>query len=553
MRGIVAAGEGGAAAQRPRALAPRQQIEAVGAHAFEQGRLDRGRDRRGCPGRPKAGSRRAGGRARRGPLPVAGSKATSVPLGDAVGEQGFDRRLVDRRGGEDARAGGGAADLGDREPGLARERRGGIEPEAAAADADPVCAGGVAALRDAVGKGESDAGADLARSRSPERAGAAAASLRARPARGLGAPAFLAAPAPQAQLQVGVVAAEAALGEEHRDLGRGLGPAARLRPRSAYGRGAAAAAARRWRGRAAVGRPPSSSAPSAEQALARLVDRGGGRRIEPAQLARIGDAPDRAIEQQARDRSASRISGGSKRGRLCGRRLLPEAVDPARPLPAGAAGALGDRGLAGALGDQPGEAGGAVVARAAGEAGIDDDADPVEGQAGLGDRGGEDELAAARRRRRRSRRAGRRDRGCRGGGGDRRRRAGASSRSAVRSISATPGRKASRLPSLSPSARRIAGGHLVLDPLLGGAAEMDRARSDGRGPRFRSPARRPSARRSGRRRASPTWRAGAGRGAARPARRAPARGRNRCRGCARGPRRTAPPRRRPARDRPGCA
>ena len=46
-----------------------------------------------------------------------------------------------------------------------------------------------------------------------------------------------------------------------------------------------------------------------------------------------------------------------------------------------------------------------------------------------------------------------------------------SSRAAVRSISATPGRKASRLPSASPSARQAAA--VPSSILFGGAAEMD--------------------------------------------------------------------------------
>ena len=73
------------------------------------------------------------------------------------------RRLVDRRGGEDARARRVAADLADREPFAARQRRGGIEPEAAPADRLPVSPGRIAAARQAVGKGEGEGLSQLTR------------------------------------------------------------------------------------------------------------------------------------------------------------------------------------------------------------------------------------------------------------------------------------------------------------------------------------------------------------------------------------------------------
>ena len=113
--GIEAAGEGGAAAQRPGGLAPRQQVEAVRADPFEQGGLDRGRI--------GAAVLAAGQQDRAEPAAVRGAdgagRGIERDLGagrDPVGEQGFDRRLVDRRGGEDARARRGAAHLGDGEP-----------------------------------------------------------------------------------------------------------------------------------------------------------------------------------------------------------------------------------------------------------------------------------------------------------------------------------------------------------------------------------------------------------------------------------------------------
>ena len=110
-------------------------------------------------------------------------------------------------------------------------------------------------------------------------------------------------------------------------------PSRAPRPRSAYGRGAAAAAERRSArpcgGRAAV----LVERAEREQPLARLVDRRGGRRIEPAQARADRRRPRARSRAAARERSASRISGGSKRGRLGGRRFLPQAVD-ACPAPA---------------------------------------------------------------------------------------------------------------------------------------------------------------------------------------------------------------------------
>ena len=202
----------------------------------------------------------------------------------------------------------------------------------------------------------------------------------------------------------------------------------------------------------AVGRPSSSSAPSACSRAPRLVDRGGGRRIEPAQRARIGDAPDRAIEQQR----ATDPPPGSRADRsAAGRRSpLPPTGDRRRPAPAAPARparCVTAAWLARSVTSRV-MPGGAIVARPAREPGIDDDADAVERQAGLGDRGREHELAPARRRGAIAARCAagsrlpcRRWRSTSAGS--------ASSRSAVRSISATPGRKASRPPSALARAR----------------------------------------------------------------------------------------------------
>ena len=98
------------------------------------------------------------------------------------------------------------------------------------------------------------------------------------------------------------------------------------------------------------------------------------------------------------DRSASRISGGSCAGSDAVAASSHRRIATPGRLPRGTAGALGDRGAARALGDQPREARAAIVTRPARQPAVDDDADVVQRHAGLGDAGGEDELALARRR-----------------------------------------------------------------------------------------------------------------------------------------------------------
>ena len=138
------------------------------------------------------------------------------------------------------------------------------------------------------------------------------------------------APATPAQLQVGIIAAEAALGEQHRDFGRGCSRSRGRRLRSACARGAAPAAARRSRGHAAVRRPSSSIAPSVAQPLRAL-------RARPRRAAGRGRAggsgrlrPTAGRSSSRLDRSASRISGGSCAGSDARRRLLPQADGDSR-------------------------------------------------------------------------------------------------------------------------------------------------------------------------------------------------------------------------------
>lgn len=130
------------------------------------------------------------------------------------------------------------------------------------------------------------------------------------------------------------------------------------------------------------------------QADARFGDGGVWRRVEPGELARVGDAPDGAIQRQ-RGQVRFEDFGRVEAGKAGGRGLFPQAIGDPRHLSRGAAGALGDGGLAGAFGDEAGHAGGAVVTRPAREARIDHHRNTVERQARLGDRRRQHDLAAA--------------------------------------------------------------------------------------------------------------------------------------------------------------
>ena len=77
--------------------------------------------------------------------------------------------------------------------------------------------------------------------------------------------------------------------------------------------------------------------------------------------------------------------------------FLPQADRHPRTLPRGAARPLGRGGAAGAGRHQPGQPGATIIARPAGETAVDDDADVVERQAGLGNCAGQHQLARAGR------------------------------------------------------------------------------------------------------------------------------------------------------------
>ena len=123
--------------------------------------------------------------------------------------------------------------------------------------------------------------------------------------------------------------------QDRGDLGGALARAFARRHRPPCARAAAAAASAAGLRPSSVMRPSASSAPSSVEQRPRLGQRGRRRRIEKGELGRIGGAPLREIEQQARQiggedfrpgiglratRSAARPTAGSRRRARCGRR-----------------------------------------------------------------------------------------------------------------------------------------------------------------------------------------------------------------------------------------
>ncbi|MCY1285500.1 hypothetical protein D9M70_344420 [compost metagenome] len=126
---------------------------------------------------------------------------------------------------------------------------------------------------------------------------------------------------------------------------------------------------------------------------------GGGRRwVEPGQFIGVANAPTRQLQGQAGEVGLEDFSAavGSQ---LFVLRLRPEPVTGAGLQAPGTAGALGGGGAGYALGVQPGHAAGRVEARHPLQAGVHHHAYAIDGQAGLGDVGGQHHLALARRRR----------------------------------------------------------------------------------------------------------------------------------------------------------
>ena len=149
--------------------------------------------------------------------------------------------------------------------------------------------------------------------------------------------------------------------------------------------------------RAAMGGDPARGVERAEigEQRARLGEGRRRRRGQEGEAVGRGGAPERELE-----REAGEVGAGDLGRREGGERPLlaagPEAVAPAGRDPAGAAAALLGLGAGHALGDEAGHAGAGVEAGAPRAAGVDDHAHVGDGQRGLGDRGGEHQLAPAR-------------------------------------------------------------------------------------------------------------------------------------------------------------
>ena len=94
-------------------------------------------------------------------------------------------------------------------------------------------------------------------------------------------------------------------------------------------------------------------------------------------------------------RSAAEDFGRVEGLERAGLAFVPEPIGDAGRGAAGAAAALVGGGARDAAGFERGEAGAGIVGRHAAEAGIDDDADALDGERGFGDRGREHDLAAA--------------------------------------------------------------------------------------------------------------------------------------------------------------
>ncbi len=130
------------------------------------------------------------------------------------------------------------------------------------------------------------------------------------------------------------------------------------------------------------------------QQVARLSQRTGRRRVEPSQRRGVGHAPLRQFQRQRRQVGVEHFRVPMRPKSLLGG-FVPQPVADARSQPPGPAGPL-----LGGIGGYPdgfqsGQAAARIEARDAGPAGIDHDADPFDGQAGLGDGRGEHDLAPA--------------------------------------------------------------------------------------------------------------------------------------------------------------
>ncbi len=129
-----------------------------------------------------------------------------------------------------------------------------------------------------------------------------------------------------------------------------------------------------------------------QQTPASLVQRGFGRHVQPTQARRVGNAPQGTIQQQWRQvclQNLRRIKGRH----ACARGFLPKPIGDPRSLSRSTTGALGGSGLARPFGHQSGRSSRPIITRASGKPAVNHNAHAVDGQAGFGNRGSEDDFA----------------------------------------------------------------------------------------------------------------------------------------------------------------
>ena len=245
-------------------------------------------------------------------------------------EEGLDVIAADRGGGPNAAGGGGAGDFGDDEERLARQRVGVVEAGGAAIG-EAVAAGGAGPLRDAVGIGAGEHGAEIeVAGREHRPSGAPACARRRRGANDRGGN-----------------ARDGARDRCRRRQGHARSGAPRARRRCPCRAARWIMCARRgWSGqfreRPALGGDPAVGIERFERAAegrrpqtrrAWVADRG--------RPARPGRRRPKLARSRARPaRSALRISGVSNGWKAAGLRFGPEAIGDARRGAAGAAAAL---------------------------------------------------------------------------------------------------------------------------------------------------------------------------------------------------------------------
>ena len=128
------------------------------------------------------------------------------------------------------------------------------------------------------------------------------------------------------------------------------------------------------------------------QRFARFVQSPNGRLIEPLQLCRIVLAPQPTVEQQGR-KVALEYLWRIERWKASISRFFPKTVSQPRRLPCSTTGALCGGRKAGTFGYQPGDACCLIKPCTASKTAVDHDPDTVDGEAGFGDVGGENNFA----------------------------------------------------------------------------------------------------------------------------------------------------------------